>query len=1173
MSKETSAMAPASYLHIPYWLWLVAVLGVALSLAAADRARNAAEAEANQELAYTASQVTLRIEERLDAYALILRGAAAFWSASDQVERNDWYDYVGHLQGPHHLIDVEGIGFALHVPQERLAAHLQAIREEGFDDYTVQPAGIRSSYALVHYLEPFKGPNRYVLGYDMFSEPVRRAAMEQARDTGQAALTAKLQLVTESSADSQPAALMYVPVYHRSMPLNSIADRRAALLGWAYMPYRMRDLVGGILREYDWSKDSAISLHIYDGPEARADKLLFYNTALDDELASSSQWRQIDFRGRNWLFGFNYRDPHAVLDQTEAWLILFGGLILTFLLCALIASLQGTRVRAQRMSEELSETIQQREIQLEKAITRLQTIASRIPGMVYEFRLEANGHMSFPFASEGISHVYGGTPETVRHDATPAFSVIHPDDLKELKQSILQSSKDLSPWRHEYRVSLPSIEQDRWLFGDALPHRDQEGGVTWYGVIIDITERKEAEFALRAAHTEAQRFRTALDHVAAIIYIKDKDLRYTYANRAALENVDFDAESIIGRVDKDLFPKDTADRLSAIDRRVITGQHNTEEVVIRDSDGNRRVYLELKTPMRDNAGEIVGILGISSEITQLKEHDRQLEYLAHYDALTELPNRVFFAERLEQAMLHEDRYGGRLAVVYLDLDNFKEINDRYGHEAGDHLLITLAHRLRQVTRETDTLARLGGDEFVAVLVGQHTLEEAEPMLRRLLRVAAQPVSYEGNLLKVSASIGVTFYPQDEPLEADQLLRQADQAMYQAKLAGKGRFQLFDPEHDRSMRSLHRELDRVEQGLDKSEFFLLYQPKVNMRSGELIGAEALLRWQHPELGLLLPGQYLPFIEGHSLMETLGDWVLREALAQAAKWHQAGLEIPVSVNISARQLHQLDLAGRIEELLKLYPELPSGRLELEVLETGALEDLALVTDLLNTCVRMGVSVSLDDFGTGYSSLTYLKRLPASTVKVDQSFVQDVLDAPEDFKILLGILGMARAFERQVIAEGVETIEHGKLLLRLGCEFGQGFGIAKPMPAESLPAWYQEWRPPPSWAELSPIPSNQMPLIAAAVEHGAWRRQLKRALHSGEPHEFTLLESAHCRFCDWLQRHKERNISVFEQLIKKHSESHKLIDELVKEPRTVNDSSRQQAIEALCDGLDEHIENLLG
>ena len=375
--------------------------------------------------------------------------------------------------------------------------------------------------------------------------------------------------------------------------------------------------------------------------------------------------------------------------------------------------------------------------------------------------------------------------------------------------------------------------------------------------------------------------------------------------------------------------------------------------------------------------------------------------------------------------------------------------------------MVLARRLKHALREADTLARLGGDEFVAVLIDLEDGAASAPLLNRLLDAAAQPVPVDGLSLQVSASLGVTFYPQAQEVDADQLLRQADHAMYQAKVAGKNRYLVFDAEQASSLRVHHESLENIRLALERREFVLYYQPKVNMRTGQVIGAEALIRWQHPAKGLLAPAAFLPVIEDHPLSVAIGEWVIDAALTQVEQWRAAGLEMPVSVNIGARQLQQFNFVERLQDMLAAHPQVAPQCLELEALETSALKDIGQVSQVIETCAGIGVMFALDDFGTGYSSLTYLKRLRVALLKIDQSFVRDMLDDPDDMAILQGVIGLAAAFRCGVIAEGVETVAHGTLLLELGCDLAQGYGIARPMPADQLPQWVLSWKPAPEWS----------------------------------------------------------------------------------------------------------------
>ena len=364
-------------------------------------------------------------------------------------------------------------------------------------------------------------------------------------------------------------------------------------------------------------------------------------------------------------------------------------------------------------------------------------------------------------------------------------------------------------------------------------------------------------------------------------------------------------------------------------------------------------------------------------------------------------------------------------------------------------------------------------------------QAATPVLDRLLRSAAEWIDVGGRWLRVTASVGVSFYGDGEELDADQLMRQADQAMYQAKQAGKNQWHAFDPEQDRDTRGLHESLGQIANALHGGEFELYYQPKVNLRSGDLIGVEALIRWRHPSRGLLSPAQFLPVIERHRLAVDVGEWVIDTALSQVAQWARQGLDTVVSVNISARHLQQVDFVERLDHLLATHPDVPPSRLQLEILETSALHDIAQVSRVLEACAARGVLSALDDFGTGYSSLSYLKRLPAHQLKIDQSFVRDMLDDPEDLAILEAVVGLAKAFGRQVLAEGVETVEHGVMLLQLGCDLAQGYGIAMPMPASNIMEWSTRWQPDPRWLAAPTLQVLPSVILHIAAEFKALAR----------------------------------------------------------------------------------------
>ena len=605
---------------------------------------------------------------------------------------------------------------------------------------------------------------------------------------------------------------------------------------------------------------------------------------------------------------------------------------------------------------------------------------------------------------------------------------------------------------------LTADEEQVW--GSLALHlvRDADGLPAYFiAALHDITDRKRAEAQLKLAAG-------VFTHAREGIMITEVDGTIVDVNAAFTDITGYSREEVVGQNPRILSshlhtPQEFHNMWSTL---ISTGQWYGE---VWNRRKNGEVFAEMQTisAVRDEAGVTQNYVALFSDITALKEHQRQLEHIAHFDVLTGLPNRVLLADRLQQAMYQCQRRRVSLAVVYLDLDGFKAVNDAHGHDAGDELLRVLSQRMKDALRGSDTLARVGGDEFVAVLVDLADGADSEPLLGRLLLAASSPVEVSGIngkvVLQVSASAGVTVYP-DDNTDADLLMRHADQAMYAAKQAGKNRYHLFDLAQDAAIQIQRETLEHIHAALLGQEFVLYYQPKINMRTGQVTGAEALIRWQHPERGLLAPSAFLPVIESDSLSIEMGEWVVRTALDQMKAWHQQGLDLPVSVNIGAHQLQQSGFTDRLSQLLAEHPGVDPRTLQLEVLETSALEDMAHVSRVMRDCHSLGVSFALDDFGTGYSSLTYLKRLPAETLKIDQSFVRDMLDDASDMAIVSGVIGLAKAFGREVIAEGVESAAHGRQLLAMGCELAQGYGIARPMPAADVPGWVVRWSAEATW-----------------------------------------------------------------------------------------------------------------
>ncbi len=557
-------------------------------------------------------------------------------------------------------------------------------------------------------------------------------------------------------------------------------------------------------------------------------------------------------------------------------------------------------------------------------------------------------------------------------------------------------------------------------------------------------------------------------------------------------------------------------------------------------DGGRTRHVEVRgqfEPGRNGCSVVAQ--GTLQDITEKALHREELRHQAFEDSLTGLPNRRALEDILVQQIAHCSNHKQRLVLGLLDLDNFREANERHGPAIGDAVLVALSRRMRLLFGTSAVIARVGGDEFVVLFTGLEDDEDCFLQINRLLAAIREPLTIEGVALEITASAGVTEYPQMMKVSAEQLVRQAQQALFEAKLQGKGRFQKYNVTWEQDTRAMTGRLQEIDRALHAEEFVLYYQPKVHMATGCVFGVEALIRWQQPSGRLISPGDFLPDLQGHPLEIELGDWVIHSALAQMRLWQARGFQFQVSVNVSSQQLLEEAFVDKLSAALDEYLEVAPAALQIEILESSALHDLEKVSRVMQRCRQLGVRFALDDFGTGFSSLAYLKHLPASVLKIDQSFVSGMLESADDLSIISGVVGMAQAFGLQVIAEGVESAEHGELLLKLGCEQAQGYGIARPMPAENLPEWIGNWQTEPSWSQQVPVKSYNLPLLYAEVEHRRWVKDLQQWL-TGARETVPDMDHHQCRVGLWIDNEARSRFSMrpeLYQLDRLHQDLHQL------------------------------------
>ncbi|MDR5899403.1 EAL domain-containing protein [Halomonas vilamensis] len=545
------------------------------------------------------------------------------------------------------------------------------------------------------------------------------------------------------------------------------------------------------------------------------------------------------------------------------------------------------------------------------------------------------------------------------------------------------------------------------------------------------------------------------------IIITDAENRVLHINPAFRELTGFTLEDVLGKTPEafSILPLDDTQTTRFMREELRLRDRSKSQVSYQSHDGQFYPGMMSINRVRDLHGEVNHHVIVLADLSAIPSHARHLSREVYFDALTGLPNLHLLTQLIQESMAHADKSQTPLAVCSLDIDFFKKVNDQLSPQVGDVLLSTFSQRISHLLFGDDVLARVGGDEFVLLL--HYGVDEA--FFDKLLASIRKPLMIEGQSVRLTASLGVTLYPQDA-VQGDVLLRHANQAMYRAKQRGRDTFHIFDPDHDRLLQVRHEQRQRFIVALKNDELRLHYQPQVDMRSGEVVGVEALVRWQHPEHGLLPPAEFLPVIDATSLEVDLGEWVLETAMRQLSLWSQNGIKLPINVNISPTHLLVSGFSQRLAALLARHPDVPPRMLKLEVLESAAMHDIQSALETMAACQRLGVNFAIDDFGTGFSSLTHLRQLPVNLIKIDKSFVRDMLSDQDDMAIVESVIYMANRFKHPMLAEGVETLAHAKALLALGCELAQGYGIAKPMPAEALPMWLSDWPTREDWSALT-------------------------------------------------------------------------------------------------------------
>ncbi len=689
------------------------------------------------------------------------------------------------------------------------------------------------------------------------------------------------------------------------------------------------------------------------------------------------------------------------------------------------------------------------EAQLAESEERFRQLAENIEEVFWITSADGNEML---YVSPAYNTIWGQSCESLYQNPRAWLTAIHPDDIERVSEQY-----KLIPARifdQEYRVVRPDTSLV-WIHDRAFPIRDESGNVLRVvGIAEDITLRKQAELNLmQVSESQMAKLSSVVEQTADAIMITDPNGVIEYINPAFEAITGYGRHEAVGKSSAMLksgrHDNATYRELWAT---LLRGDVYRDVLINRRKDG--ALYYEEKTisPLKDSNGVIMHYISSGKDITERMQSEERVHHLAYHDVLTNLPNRAMFMERINHATTQRINTGRRIAVLFMDLDRFKIINDTLGHAIGDNLLKAIPERLLTCVREGDTVARFGGDEFAILLENISSFDIVSQIATKLIESLERPYRVGDQELYITTSIGISLYP-DDSRDASTLIKNADTAMYRAKDLGRNNYQFYSA--DMSARAFERlSLETsLRRALERSEFLLYFQPQVDLLSGEIIGAETLIRWQHPDLGIVSPIKFVPLLEDTGLIVPVGEWVLRSACTHARQWQSTRAQpFKISVNFSLRQFHDPLLAAQLSNILH-ETGLPPHSLEVEITESVVMQNEQTTSDNLNALKDAGIRFSIDDFGTGYSSLSYLKRFPVDALKIDRTFISDVTTDPEDAAIVTAIIAMAHSLNLGVVAEGVETKEQLAFLREKACNTIQGFLFSAPVPADEFTRLLQD------------------------------------------------------------------------------------------------------------------------
>ncbi|MCW7541504.1 EAL domain-containing protein [Aquabacterium sp. A7-Y] len=1089
--SSSRALVPLRSWWIPA---LVFAVGVALSAGASRWAANENEASAQLRFDSEASDATVRLEKRFGAYVEVLHGLRALFHTGE-VQRDGFRRYAQALDLKHNFPGFQVLNYAPYVRPEDKQAFESAVRQDPLLDpalrsgFQISPPGERvSGYHPLHFVEPLQG-NEKVLGKDMAAVSGHLAGLERLRDSGK--LGSSGRTIQNRGPDAHIGLALRLPVYRPGMPIDTVEQRRAAFLGTVGAGVRVASMLAGLDLE-----DRDLRLRLYDGgPEVPGgavqpladDKLLFdteHPHAIAPAAASAPpaadagdtqllrRMEVFALGGRLWAVEVSAPRSYVAdpLQRSLPWIILATGITISALLAGVLVSLMGSQRRAVGLARQMTQSLRTSERRLAEA----QGLA-KVGSWVLDY---ATGRIE---CSREARRIYGFTAGTAAPELGQLLALVPADERDGVRNAIDRAAEYAATTEVEHRLVLADGTR-RWVHAN-FEQSQENGRLTLRGTVRDETSRKKAALRLQLAHDIARELAADGEIESAVNHLLsgtgsllgwDAAVCWTLSNdgqlRALQAWTDGDDSALVefarqlsgwsgvptgtglatawasGESSWRTMPAWTGHERERIARDAGMRTALVVPVIARQTIAAIEFFSRAAVPLdREMLAFVESVATQLGQYLQRKEAEQALRHLAAHDPLTGLANRPLLHERLSQAIKRAARHNKRLAVLFLDVDRFKYINDSLGHTAGDELLRACSRRLAETVRETDTVARFGGDEFVIVLEDLNQAGDAVAPVTKLLSRCMEPFVVDGRELPATASIGISVYPEDGA-DVETLLMNADTAMYRAKDKGRSTYHFYSAQmnaHGQAQLELQSGLRRA---LERGELSLVYQPKLDLRRRCITGVEALMRWKHPTMGFISPAQFIPLAEETGLIESFGRWALQTACHDACTWRDAGFPVQVSVNLSPRQLNLPHLATEVAQTLA-DTGLEASLLELEITESGVMQNPARAAALLQEVRALGVSLAIDDFGTGYSSLSYLQRFPLSTLKIDRSFIKDLPHDLDAASLTAGIVGLAQRLRMKVVAEGVETVEQLGFLRAQGCDQIQGYYISKPISAEEM------------------------------------------------------------------------------------------------------------------------------